>query len=84
MFVVFHFARLLPPSKTGVVINLLSPGLVKSGLARHGKFVTRIVTQTLWLIFARTPEMASRSVLHAMTAGEESHGTYVSDCKIKR
>ncbi|KAK7756874.1 putative secondary metabolism biosynthetic enzyme [Diatrype stigma] len=83
MLAVFRFARLFPPSRTGVVINLLSPGLVKSGISRHGKFVTRAFMGTLNFLFARTPEMAARSIIHAMQLGEEGHGAYVSDCKIK-
>ncbi|KAK6210530.1 hypothetical protein LQW54_006138 [Pestalotiopsis sp. IQ-011] len=83
MLAVFQFARLYPPSRTDVVVNLLSPGLVKSGLARNGKLATRMATGVLNFIIARTPEMAGRSVLHAMTAGQESHGKYLSDCKIK-
>lgn len=84
MLAVFHFASLFPPSRTGVIINLLNPGLVKSGLTRRAKLVARMVNGALWFLVGRTPEMASRTVLYALVAGEESHGSYVSDCKIKK
>ena len=77
-------ASLLPVSETGVVINMLNPGLCNTGLARYyGSLYDRLVVRTANALIGRSPEMGSRTLLHAVTAGKESHGKYCSDCEIK-
>ena len=76
-------ASRLPLSKSGVIINTLNPGLCKTDLLRSvGWIVTAFVT-ILRALLARTAEEGSRTLLHAATAGEKSHGKYLSDCEIK-
>ncbi|KAK8001411.1 NAD(P)-binding protein [Apiospora marii] len=50
-----------------VILNTLNPGLCRTELMR---------------VFARTTEMGSRNLLAAATAPEDTHGKYLSDCKI--
>ena len=77
-------ATLLPVSESGVVINMISPGLCNTGLARYSESTwNRLKIRTANAIIGRTPEMGSRTLLHAVTAGKESHGKYCSDCEIK-
>ena len=47
-----------------------------------GWFLNTII-KIFRLLLARTAEEGSRTLLHATVAGEESHGSYLSDCEIK-
>ncbi|KAI1260933.1 putative short-chain dehydrogenase/reductase family protein [Xylariaceae sp. FL1019] len=78
-----ELALLAPVSRTGVVINMISPGLCKTGLLRHARLVTYVTVSSMTAILGRTAEEGSRTVIHALIAGKESHGHYLSDCKIK-
>jgi hypothetical protein len=40
------------------------------------------IVRTLQMIFARTAEIGSRTILYGAGAGLESHGKYALDCKI--
>lgn len=83
IYAVRELATQLPQTKTGVVINLLSPGLCTTNLTQYASLKTRIQVGLLRLLFARTAEMGSRTLLHAAVAGPESHAQYLSDCAIK-
>ncbi|KAF6805075.1 short-chain dehydrogenase reductase family [Colletotrichum musicola] len=83
IFVIRQLASLIPVSRTGVVLNLLSPGLCNTGLARHARLTFRVQNFLMNLALGRTPEMGSRTILHALAAGRESHGEFISDCEIK-
>ncbi|RMJ15277.1 hypothetical protein CDV36_005089 [Fusarium kuroshium] len=78
-----HLASLFPLSETGVVINVLNPGLCKTELNRNARGFMKYQILLLRLFIGRTPEQGSRTLLHAAVAGTESHGKYVSDCEIK-
>ncbi|KAL3294318.1 Short-chain dehydrogenase [Colletotrichum asianum] len=78
-----QLATILPASRTGVVLNLLNPGLCNTGLAKYGRMTLRLQVWMMNAVIGRTPEMGSRTILHSMFAGAESHGQYVSDCQIK-
>ncbi|KAF4813995.1 Short chain dehydrogenase atnD [Colletotrichum tropicale] len=78
-----QFATILPASRTGVVLNLLNPGLCNTGLAKYGRMTLRLQVWMMNAVIGRTPEMGSRTILHGMFAGPESHGQYISDCQIK-
>ncbi|KAI0891180.1 putative short-chain dehydrogenase/reductase family protein [Annulohypoxylon nitens] len=78
-----HLATLVPLSKMGVVINLVNPGLCKTRLSRNARFTMRLQITVANMLIGRTVEMGSRTLLHATTAGPDSHGCYVSACEIK-
>lgn len=84
IFAVFRFAELYPVSQTGVVVNTINPGLVQTGLTRHLEQGTRDAIEALRTAYARTAEMGSRTLLYAMVAGKDSHGSYLSDCEVKK
>lgn len=69
--------RALAPSLqgTGIILNNLNPGLCHSELGRDSGWVLWIMKQLL----ARTTEVGSRTLVAGAAAGEESHGTYMSD-----
>ncbi|KAH8902365.1 NAD(P)-binding protein [Coniochaeta sp. PMI_546] len=83
LYIFRELAALLPYSKTGVVINYLSPGLCNTGLDRHASLRARLWVRALNLLLGRTPEMGSRTLLHVAVAGPESHGKYCADCGVK-
>ncbi|KAK9320309.1 hypothetical protein V1517DRAFT_354593 [Lipomyces orientalis] len=63
---------------SGVILNMLNPGLCHSELAREEGW-------GLWfmkLVLARTTEVGSRTLVAAATVGDESHGAYMTDGKV--
>ncbi|KAF4630073.1 hypothetical protein G7Y89_g8069 [Cudoniella acicularis] len=68
--------------KSKVVLNIISPGLVKTALGRNATGFTKFSLALMKFLMARTPEMGSRTLVHAATAGPESHGKYFTDCDI--
>ncbi|KAI9677126.1 MAG: putative secondary metabolism biosynthetic enzyme [Bathelium mastoideum] len=68
---------------TGVIVNMVAPGLCRTGLGREARTFTKIMHESVRLMMARTAEVGSRTILHGLIAGEESHGKLLSGCKIK-
>jgi retinol dehydrogenase-12 len=69
--------------KPAVILNTLSPGFCHSELMRHATFP---LSFSVWIgkkLIGRSTEMGSRILVHAAQAGEESHGQYIADCKVK-
>jgi retinol dehydrogenase 12 len=65
-----------------VIVNTLSPGLCRSQLFRHAPWpVSWFMPISLYLL-GRTLEMGSRTLVAAASAGEETHGKYMVDCKV--
>lgn len=78
-----QFAALCPIERTGVVVNMVAPGLCSTGLGRDARTFTKIMHGTVRAIMARTAEEGSRTILHGLVAGERSHGKLLSGCEIK-
>jgi hypothetical protein len=83
MYAIRELAALAPPERTGVIINMISPGLCKTGLTRHATFKTWATMELFNALLGRTAEMGSRSVLHALVCDADTHGKYLSDCAVK-
>ena len=83
LYAVRQLASLRPHSDTGVIINYLSPGLCTTELSRHVGFKVWMMVATMRFFFARTAEMGSRTLLHAVVAGKETHGKYLAQCEIR-
>lgn len=81
-YAVRELARLLPVSRSGVVVNALSPGLCYSDLARNVGWFQWLGLASVRLLVARSAEMGSRTLLHAAVAGPESHGLLCGSCEI--
>lgn len=64
-----------------VVVNIVNPGWCGTELARDRSHSA--VEKTAFALMGWTPEKGSRVYVHAMAAGEESHGKYLSECQIK-
>ncbi|KAL6901497.1 hypothetical protein GGI43DRAFT_403167 [Trichoderma evansii] len=78
-----ELAALVPVSEGGVIINVVDPGLCKTGLQRNVPFFDGLKTVFAKATIGRTPEMGSRTLLHGIAATEESHGKYLTACEIR-
>ena len=78
------FLELVPPANHAapdVVVNLVNPGWCASELSRNREMgvLERLNTH----IFQRTAEEGGRTLAHAVTAGLETNGKYLSECRVK-
>jgi len=73
-------ARTKESGKPEIIINLMNPGLCHSELARDGPIVIHI----LKLLLARTTEHGSRTLVHAAEGGSDTHGQYLSNCRVTK
>lgn len=62
-----------------IVINCVNPGFCHSQLTRSFQPIAYIGKI---LMRARSTEVGSRTLVHAASAGSESHGQYLSNCKV--
>jgi NAD(P)-dependent dehydrogenase (short-subunit alcohol dehydrogenase family) len=65
-------------SGSGVILNVLNPGLCHSGLNRDGSWALAVMK----IFLARRTEVGSRALVAAGVAGLESHGKYMADGKV--
>ena len=72
--------RMRKSGKEEVVVNYLTPGFCQSDLNREK--VTAI--EVLKFLLARTTEQGSRALVHAAGCGMETHGEYLSQCRITK
>lgn len=63
---------------SGVILNMLNPGLCHSELGRDAPFLLTLMK----FFLARTTEMGSRTLVASGIAGPESHGQYMHDAKV--
>ncbi|KAF3810854.1 Retinol dehydrogenase 14 [Colletotrichum gloeosporioides] len=63
---------------SGVVVNMLQPGMCHSELTREDGWTTSM----LKLVLARSTEVGSRTLVAAASTGIESHGIYMRDGEI--
>ncbi|KAF4911103.1 Short chain dehydrogenase atnD [Colletotrichum viniferum] len=63
---------------SGVVVNMLQPGMCHSELTREDGWTTSMLN----LVLARSTEVGSRTLVAAASAGIESHGMYMRDGEI--
>jgi hypothetical protein len=83
MYAVRELASVFPAEQTGVVINMVAPGFCSTGLARDARFLTRVYMAVTRVMFARTAEQGSRTILHGLVSGQQTHGKHLSGCKVK-
>ena len=62
-----------------VALNFVNPGWCHSELVRE---ITNPLISFIMKVCCRTTEVGSRTLVHAGVAGPETHGQYLSDCKI--
>ncbi|KAM3083937.1 hypothetical protein ACMFMG_001955 [Clarireedia jacksonii] len=80
IFVVKKLAALLLVGSSGVIVNCVAPGFCQSELGReYDSLVARVFTR----ILGRPTEVGARTLVYGASAGSESHGQYLPDCKMK-
>ena len=72
--------RTAESGKPKVIINYINPGLCHSELARDAGYGLAFMK----LLLARSTEHGSRSLVNAVEGGEETHGQYMSQCRVSR
>lgn len=75
-----ELTRLHPVSQLHVKLNFVNPGWCHSGLMREmsGNALLAVIMK----IMCRTTEVGSRTLVDAALQGSETHGKYMSDCRI--
>ena len=68
--------------KPMVILNTLTPGFCHSELMRHAVFPLNLLAWIGKKLIARTTEVGSRTLVAAADAGVDSHGVYMTDCKL--
>ncbi|KAF2498549.1 short-chain dehydrogenase/reductase-like protein [Lophium mytilinum] len=79
---VFGVREMAGRGGAAVTVNCVNPGLCYSSLTRDKGFAAWVMAVMLAAL-ARTTEAGSRTLVHAVSYGPESHGKYLSDCKIE-
>jgi len=69
--------------KPKVILNTLTPGFCHSELMRHAVFPLNFLGWVGKSLIGRSTEMGSRTLVAAASAGEESHGKYMTDCLVR-
>lgn len=77
-----EMAAQITSSNVPVTVNSVNPGFCESELNREGSWILWVVW-LLKMLLARTTEAGSRGLVWAGAMGEESHGAYVSDCRVE-
>jgi retinol dehydrogenase-12 len=60
----------------------MTPGACKSDFDRESTGVGRIMANIISAVVGRTTEAGSRTLVAGVAAGEESHGSYMADCRV--
>ncbi|KAI0470808.1 putative short-chain dehydrogenase [Xylariaceae sp. FL0804] len=66
-----------------VVVNTVNPGLCRSELFRYAIWPLSWLMPVSLLLFGRTAEMGSRTLVQAALAGPDTHGRYLSDGEVQ-
>ncbi|KAH7409656.1 hypothetical protein BKA64DRAFT_693445 [Cadophora sp. MPI-SDFR-AT-0126] len=64
-----------------VVVNCVNPGWCATELSRY--YDKGRIVGVIFSMIGRTAEAGSRTLVHGVTAGEETHGQYLSECLVK-
>ncbi|TVY38556.1 Short chain dehydrogenase [Lachnellula occidentalis] len=79
-----EIAAKIADEKPKVVLNIISPGLTKTSLSRDATGSTKIAMAVMKSLLGRTSEEGGRTLVHAATAGPESHGIYFTNCDLNK
>jgi retinol dehydrogenase 12 len=77
--VVREWVQLYMSNDYPIILNTVNPGLCHSELGRE----VGLPLMILQALCARTTEMGSRALVNAASAGRDTHGEFMWDCRIK-
>ncbi|KAG5807343.1 hypothetical protein H9Q74_003488 [Fusarium xylarioides] len=72
-----------PHSDQPIILNNVHPGLCESELDKDVKGLPRYLLSIAKTLVARKTEEGSRTLVHSAFAGDESHGKYMSECRVR-
>ncbi|RDW90424.1 uncharacterized protein DSM5745_02199 [Aspergillus mulundensis] len=78
-----ELAARLPVEQGKVVINAVCPGLCKTELVRNCPPAVKQSIVDQHVLYGRTAEDGSRTLLAGAVLGKDSHGTFTSNCEIR-
>ncbi|KAK8848651.1 short-chain dehydrogenase [Apiospora arundinis] len=82
VFAVRSIMKEHPTDSYPVTINLVSPGVCHSELARGAEGFQKVAFSVMKAAVARTAEQGSRTLVHAGVQSAASHGQYLADCRV--
>jgi retinol dehydrogenase-12 len=65
-----------------VVLNIVNPGWCGSELGRYKQ--PGLPQRVIFSLIGRTSEQGAKTLVHAVTAGKETQGKYLSECQVKK
>jgi len=74
-------ARMAKSGKPAVIVNTPNPSYCKSQLHRDGEFGA--IEKVAQAVLARSTEVGSRALVHALLSGPESQGQYLTNCHVQ-
>ncbi|KAF4963965.1 hypothetical protein FSARC_8067 [Fusarium sarcochroum] len=72
-----------PHAAEPIILNTVHPGLCESELDKDVEGLPRYLLKLAKTLVARKTEVGARTLVHSAAAGEESHGQYMSECRVK-
>jgi retinol dehydrogenase-12 len=69
-----------PKQHEQVTVNWVNPGWCASELDRH-KSAPPLIQRIMFAIMGRTAEQGSQTLVHAILAGKQTNGRYLSECR---
>ncbi|RDW73549.1 short-chain dehydrogenase family protein [Coleophoma cylindrospora] len=84
LLMVLELANLVSnSSKPGdVTVSIVNPGFVDTKVMRNASATFHFFFRPYRSLVARSAEEGARTLLHAAAGGKETHGQYLSDCKV--
>jgi retinol dehydrogenase-12 len=71
-------------SETPVIVNCMTPGWCKSEFMRELSGVAKVFVGASQAVLGRSTEVGRRALIAAASAGVESHGEYMENCRVVR
>ncbi|KAK0649900.1 putative short-chain dehydrogenase/reductase family protein [Cercophora newfieldiana] len=81
-FATRELAALAPVSRTGVIVNIVCPGICITDLDRSAPPEFRNHLAEIRAKIGRTAEDGSRTLLHGVSAGDDTHGLFLHSCEV--
>ncbi|KAF2670421.1 retinol dehydrogenase [Microthyrium microscopicum] len=80
--IVRQIALLSPLGSSDVIVNVVAPGFCVTRLGNDNELFEKAWVKFIVRLLARKPEVGARTLVYGASAGPETHGQYLPDCKI--
>jgi len=65
-----------------VIVNAVNPGLCRTSLGREVTGAQKVIFGLVQLVLGRSAEEGSRTIVDATASGFDTHGQYLSNCRV--